>query len=150
MSRLLTHPWLLFELRVVLGGLFVYAGVIKFFEPTAFTDNIASYQLLPASLINLVAIALPPLEIIIGALLIAGTHTRLAAFATAVLCVAFLVALIQALARGINVDCGCFGSGEPSTVQTLLTVVRDIILLTAAAWLYSGAFHHRSEARQHA
>ncbi|MEM1060011.1 MAG: MauE/DoxX family redox-associated membrane protein [Verrucomicrobiota bacterium] len=136
MKRALSHPHMLLALRLVIGGLFVYAGGLKFLHPVAFADSIATYQLLPEALLHPVALLLPPLEIIAGAMLISGYRKRLATFTLVLLCLVFLVALGQGWARGLEIDCGCFGSESSSEQAALWAIGRDILFLLGLGWLY--------------
>lgn len=136
MTGILNHRLLLFALRVIIGGIFVYAGAAKFSDPQAFADSIATFKLLPPQIINILALSLPPFEIIIGIALLIGVQTRATSFALIVLTLIFAFALIQALARGLLVDCGCFGSGEPSIMKTVMSLARDFLLLFGCIWIY--------------
>lgn len=126
--------WLL---RLGLGGLFVYAGVIKMLDPSGFATEVTNYHFFP-SLAPYLAVMLPPAEIVAGAGLIVlpAVWRRAAALATALLCAMFTVAVAQAVARHINVDCGCFGAGASGPV-TGLTVARDVALLGAALAIFA-------------
>ncbi|MDF3059318.1 MAG: Methylamine utilization protein [Rariglobus sp.] len=128
--------WLVRLAGWCLGGVFVYAGVLKVTDPWAFADSVASFRLLPAVLINPVALILPVLEIILGVALIAGVKRSVGAGMLGVLCVLFAAALGQALVRGIEVDCGCFGGGAPSTARTVWALLRDIGLGLLAWWVW--------------
>jgi len=134
MKALFSNRWLLLVMRLVLGGVFLYAGILKMQSPQAFADSIAEFQLLPTAFINPLAISLPVFEMIVGIMLITGFERGLAAFSVLILTAIFAVALISALARGLQVDCGCFGSGEPSLLKTWLWLGRDI-LLGVMAWI---------------
>lgn len=142
MKRFIFNRWFLFALRVILGAIFTYAGITKIQEPLNFADSIASFQMLPSQFINIFALALPPFEIIVGLMLITGWKVRLATFATLALSVIFAIALGQALVRGLEVDCGCFGSGEPSVLKTWASLGRDILLIAASLLLY-GVYSRR-------
>ena len=96
--------------RLVLGGLFVYAGAVKVLEPLAFAQNVRNYQLVGQSLSFVAAIILPWLEILAGLALILGVWTRGAALVVTGLLVFFIVLTAVTMARGLDVDCGCFGS----------------------------------------
>ncbi len=128
------RPLLFWALRLGLGALFVYTGVIKLADPTAFALEIHNYQLFPA-LAPLLAGSLPAVELAIGAALLAGPRPwlRAGALACAALMVVFTVAVGSAVARGINISCGCFGAG--SGPVTMATVLRDVVLLAASAAL---------------
>ena len=128
-------------LRVLLGGVLVYAGVLKMGSPQLFADSIASFRLLPGFLINPVALGLPVLEILIGLTLLSGRWQRPGAFCALVLCLGFLFALGSAAARGLTVNCGCFGNDPLSGNSHLPTAIaRDLALLGAAAFLYVAAW----------
>jgi uncharacterized membrane protein YphA (DoxX/SURF4 family) len=95
--------------RLVLGGLFVYAGAAKALEPLDFAQNIRNYQLVGQSLSFMAALVLPWLEILAGACLVAGIWKRGAALVISVLLVFFIVLTAVTMVRGLDVDCGCFG-----------------------------------------
>jgi uncharacterized membrane protein YphA (DoxX/SURF4 family) len=120
--------------RWALAALFLYAGIMKMSDPSAFGSAIAHFKILPAGLVNLVALGLPPFEILSALLLLVGPWKRLGAFNLLILCVIFLAALVSAAARGIELNCSCFGSaqGEPLGVA----IARDIVLLAVAAVVY--------------
>jgi len=136
MRRCLENRWFLLLLRVVLGGLFLYAGITKIGNPQAFADSIATFKILPAHFISIIALGLPPLEVLLGFMLIVGWKARTASLGITALAIVFGVILGQAIARGLSVDCGCFGSGEPSAVKTWLSLGRAGLLFLAGAWLY--------------
>jgi uncharacterized membrane protein YphA (DoxX/SURF4 family) len=107
---MLRNKGVLLALRLVLGGLFVYAGAVKVLEPLDFAQNIRNYQLVGQSLSFVAAIVLPWLEILAGLALILGVWTRSAALVVTGLLVFFVVLTAVTMARGLDVDCGCFGS----------------------------------------
>jgi len=136
--KFLENCWFLLVLRMVLGIVFLYAGTMKVLNPQAFADSIATFKLLPAQFINVVAFGLPPLEILLGLMLVSGWKSRAAALTVACLSIVFCIALGQALIRGLVVDCGCFGSGEPSALKMWISFGRAF-LICAAASLFFGA-----------
>jgi putative oxidoreductase len=136
MNSLLFNRWIFLGLRLILGGVFLYAGFLKMREPLAFADSIASFRILPNPLINLLALGLPPLEMIVGGMLLVGWRIRLASFAVLLLSLTFAIALGQALVRGLEVDCGCFGPGKPSLEKNLFSLGRDFLLIVGSAWTY--------------
>jgi len=146
MRKILSNRWFLLVLRVVLGAVFVTAGVLKMGHPLEFADSIATFQLLPPQLINLVALALPPFEIIVGGLLIFGVLQRQAAFSLLVLTGVFMLFLFQAAIRGLVVDCGCFGSGEPSAWSAWISMGRNLLLALGCALVLRGARRASEEA----
>ena len=94
--------------------------------------------MLPISIANLLGLILPPIEIVIGALLILGALTRVMAALGGFTMVIFIIAIAQAWARGLNIDCGCFGGGgavEPGQTKYLQEILRDAGLAFLAAYL---------------
>jgi len=121
-------------LRLALGGAFVVAGTLKFLQPATFAADIGNYRLLPHEAINLLAITLPWIEVVAGILLALGVWRRASAAVIAVMLMIFLVAIGQALARGLDVRCGCFGTVEARKVSGL-ALGQDTALLAVAVWL---------------
>ncbi|MFO0761665.1 MAG: MauE/DoxX family redox-associated membrane protein [Byssovorax sp.] len=122
-------------LRLGLGALFVYAGAMKLGTPADFATEIANYHL-GNELAPLMAVTMPTVEIVLGLGLIAGTRpwARAAALGAAALLAVFTVAVTTVVARGINVDCGCFGGN--SGPVTMVTVLRDVVLFLCAAAIF--------------
>lgn len=128
-------------LRVLLGLLFVGAGLTKLVPPDnrlLFEMSVSAHGLLPAAAVVWVGWALPLFEIALGALLVAGWRPRLVAPVTAALLAVFMSVNTTAYFTGIQADCGCFGFGEPISVWTLartLTLFLVAVAITAGAWL---------------
>jgi len=125
--------------RVVLGGVFLVAGLLKLPEPAANVRAVRAYRLLPESVVAVVGHGLPILEILLGACLILGLVTRVAAVVSAVLLTAFVVGIGSAWARGLSIECGCFGGGAGPSANASAAypweIARDVGLLLAAGWL---------------
>jgi uncharacterized membrane protein YphA (DoxX/SURF4 family) len=122
----------------VLGGVFVVAGVLKAVDPPSSVAAVGAYQLLPASLATIVGWGLPFAEIALGLLLLAGIATRAVAAVAGLLLVIFIAGVVSAAARGLSIDCGCFGGGgqvDPGETAYGTELVRDVGLLLVAAWL---------------
>ncbi len=126
-----TRQRVLWLLGAALGGVFLVAGLYKIVAPAAFAQEIANYRFLP-ELAPYLAGVLPGIEIVLGLALIAAPlpWRRAAALAATGVMLAFTVAVMQALARGIDIACGCFGQGSASISG--LTVLRNVTLLIAA------------------
>ena len=116
-------------LRVVLGALFLWAAATKLPDMAAFAQDVANYRVLPAVLVPWAAAAVVGIEAVCGIALITGILARPAAVLTAILLLAFTAFLAQALLRGIDLRCGCFGGDEPASWWT---VARDLVMLAAA------------------
>jgi uncharacterized membrane protein YphA (DoxX/SURF4 family) len=123
--------WFAVPIRWYLGVLFVGACLHKIAEPASFALDIATYDMLPLAAINPAAIVLPWIELIAGCMLIAGWRTRAASILVGVMVVVFLTALCIALARGLDMSCGCFASqGAEEDPISRLTVLRDVVWLS--------------------
>jgi uncharacterized membrane protein YphA (DoxX/SURF4 family) len=125
-------------LRLLLGGVFLYAGIAKVRDPQDFADAVASFRLLPADVINPFALGLPPYEILLGAWLLSGWRLRTAAFGASATMLVFLAALALAKIRGLTVNCGCFGGGG-APGNSGLALARDVGLALAALALYASS-----------
>ncbi|MDO3377351.1 MauE/DoxX family redox-associated membrane protein [Geoalkalibacter halelectricus] len=122
--------------RLSLGGIFVYAGWIKAVDVTAFAGSVANYQILPYSWNFLVAATLPYVEILAGVLLLLNQRVRPAALVIGGLNLVFIIVLATVIARGLDIDCGCFNPGGEGTTTAFEALVRDlgIMVLVVATW----------------
>ncbi len=129
MSRHLSPMELLvLACRLVLGGVFIFASLDKLQNPEGFAQAIHNYRILPPALLHLAAHYLPVLEALTGALLILGVWRRGAALLTAGMTVVFIAAIATALARGLDISCGCFHTDGGHGVGLSL-LLRDVGLL---------------------
>ena len=124
--------------RLLLGGLFLYAGMMKAQDVTAFAGNIANYKILPYAWNFLVAAILPYVEILAGVLLLANTRVRPAALLLGLLTGVFMLALATAMARGLDIDCGCFQSTGRTSPLTALGRDIGILLLVVVTFRLRG------------
>jgi putative oxidoreductase len=120
--------------RVLLGALFLAAGIFKGRDVTTFAGEIAAYRLLPYALNYLLAATLPYVEVLAGGLLLLGRNVRGAALLTALLTVVFLGAILSAMLRGLEIDCGCFGGA--AVLPLWVALVRDVGILVLAHFTY--------------
>lgn len=123
---------LLFILRLILGVVFILAGVDKVFHPAVFAVSVDKYQLLPPALVPITAVALPWVELLAGIALVAGIGVEGAALVTFVLLAVFLAGMGINLARGRELDCGCFGFLLPNEGVGPWSLLRDGTLLVIA------------------
>ncbi len=124
--------------RLGLAAVFLVSGVLKAIDPDATYVAVRAYDLLPKLGVALVAGVLPWLEIVIGLLLLAGIATRAVAVVSAVLLLGFMAGVAQARARGLSIDCGCFGGGgavDPGQTTYGRELLRDAGFLLLAGWL---------------
>ena len=131
------QQWVTLAARLILGVVLLIAGALKLPYLDASIQSVRLYQLLPWEVTSLVGTALPIFEVVIGLLLITGTFTRISAIAGSVLMLAFIIGIASVWARGISIDCGCFGGGgeiEASKTQYPLEILRDTGLLLTVVW----------------
>ncbi|WP_073458292.1 MauE/DoxX family redox-associated membrane protein [Pseudonocardia thermophila] len=124
--------------RFGLAAVWLVSGAIKAADAGQTYVAVRAYDVLPLSLVGPVAAVLPWLELALGLLLLAGLGVRLAAIVSAALLVAFMAGIVQAWARGLAIDCGCFGGGgpvDPDATAYGAELLRDTGFLVLAGWL---------------
>jgi uncharacterized membrane protein YphA (DoxX/SURF4 family) len=132
------QPWFGLLARLTLGGVLFAAGYLKVGKADESQMAVRAYEMLPISIANMLGLILPFVEVVIGALLILGALTRAMAALGGFTMVVFIIAIAQAWARGLNIDCGCFGGGgavEPGQTKYLQEILRDTGLAFLAAYL---------------
>ncbi len=124
-------------IRIVLGVVFLYASMDKIIHPAAFAETLFHYQVFPNLLVNLTAIVLPWLEAVLGLSLISGILLAGAVFLSNILLSLFLVLLLSAVLRGLDIDCGCFVTSQASEngVSMGWYALRDGVFLALALYL---------------
>lgn len=130
--------WISTLVRVGLGGVLLVAGGLKVTEPVQAAQAVQAYQILPPRAGELVGYVLPLLEVAMGIALILGVATRLMALLSGALMTAFVIGVVSAWARGLSIDCGCFGGGgqvPEGEANYLPVVLRDLGFAAMAAWL---------------
>jgi uncharacterized membrane protein YphA (DoxX/SURF4 family) len=136
-------PWIGLAVRLVAAGIWLVAGVAKALDFTAFQSQIAGYDVLPSGLVTPVGYLLPLGEMVLGCYLLVGALVRPAAIVSAVLMVVFIAAQAQAWARGLVIDCGCFGTADLQRVGAG-TILRDVALAIPSAILVAWPARHLS------
>jgi uncharacterized membrane protein YphA (DoxX/SURF4 family) len=141
-KRYLTHPWLTIRVQLALGAIFVIAAIPKIADPPSFAHMIYNYRLVPASLINISALAMPWIELLAGLALILGVWKAAARNVTGILLAVFIIAISINLARDNAIDCGCFNvadrgkTHEQRIFDMKVDVVRDLGMLLMVAQLW--------------
>ncbi|MEU0932169.1 MauE/DoxX family redox-associated membrane protein [Embleya sp. NPDC005971] len=131
-------PWIGLAARLGLAFVWAYAGWEKALDPDQAAYAVRGYDVLPDGLVEPVGYALPYLELGLALLLVVGIGTRLVASLSALLLIVFIAGIAQAWARGLAIDCGCFGGGgpvEPDKTAYLEEILRDCGFLLLAIWL---------------
>ncbi|UCH65273.1 MAG: DoxX family membrane protein [Ignavibacterium sp.] len=143
MLKSLNNKYLLLLLRVVLGIIFIYAAIEKISDPAGFSNSINNYKLLPLSLVNIAAITLPWIELSSGLLLLFGIYVKENSAIIAVLLIVFFVVIAISLARGLDIDCGCFGTSNGAKVsliklgENIVMIVMGYLLMRFGSELFS-------------
>src|SRR3989440_7854300 len=123
-------------LDVIVGGIFVYAGVLKILDPVQFANDIDNYKSLPWFVSVRLAFYLPWLEILCGLALVSRLLYRGGLSILTALIAVFIGATIAAKARGLDITCGCFGHASKNwNFSTHL--VLNLLILLAAVVLFS-------------
>lgn len=121
-------------LRLLVGGAFMYAGVLKIADPAKFALDVGNYRLVPHEWTHLVAILFPWIEVAAGLFVLAGIWLRAAALVSTMLTGLFFFVIVSALARGLNIECGCFGT-MGGHYAGLVQLALDATLFALAALL---------------
>jgi len=149
--------------RLVLGGIFIYAGYSKIFLPiihphppvgvalSFFALQVDSYQLLPPWGVKFVAHTLPFAEVVLGLLLLIGWRLRIWAAIVTLIMLGFFAAVVRSYALGLQINCGCFANPEPLTIKTVLrdgSLAALALLMTVFTFLEDRQPHPWSPANQ--
>lgn len=133
-SGALSIAWRL-ACRLVPAGLLLWAGVAKALDRQGSILAVDAYEVLPEMLVRPVATVLPWVEIGVAALLVLGLFVRFAGVSTAALAAVFIAGMAQAKARGLAIDCGCFGGGGPGEGVSWWDIARDVPILLTGLYL---------------
>jgi len=130
--------WISTVVRIALAGVLFWSGGAKVSEPQQAVMAVQAYQLLPVSVGEFVGYALPLFELALAVALLLGVATRITAIVTAGLMLAFVIGVSSAWARGLSIDCGCFGGGgavPEGEANYLPVLLRDLGFTLMAGWL---------------
>ena len=136
MRRVIDNDQLTMLSRLLIGGMYIVASYYKIVEPASFAKSIWQYHLVLGSLINLMVLILPWLEILIGLAIIVGLSYRGAVLWANLLLVVFIVALASTIVRGIDIDCGCFKAGQSATGPAWQALLFDLVAILFSLQLW--------------
>ena len=122
--------------RLIVGGVWIVAGLLKLPDPAGSVRAVRAYDLLPEAVVPTVGHALPAVEVVVGLALVVGLLTRGMAVVSAALLVAFVVGIASAWARGLQIECGCFGDGgyaADASAAYPWEIARDLALVALSA-----------------
>lgn len=135
MKNIIFNKYFLFTARIFLGTIFIFSGIEKISDPHLFAESISNYRIFTDILANLSAVILPWLELASGLLLFFGLRTKENSSLILFLLIIFNVLILSAMARGLDIDCGCFGTaraqkaGLQKIIENLILIILGIPLL---------------------
>ncbi|MFQ6098267.1 MAG: MauE/DoxX family redox-associated membrane protein [Armatimonadota bacterium] len=151
MRRLLARPAITIRCQVILGALFIWAGAAKVGDPEAFACAVFRYQLplLSPAVARGLAMSLPWVELIVGLSLVFGVLARSGALVAAVLLLTFIGVEGAAVARGLDIACGCF-SPNGETQVGWATILRNVgmLLLALQVLAFAGPVREHERGRR--
>ncbi|MBN1300297.1 MAG: DoxX family membrane protein [Melioribacteraceae bacterium] len=135
MNKILSDRYFLLCIRIVVGFVFIFAGIEKISSPEHFAVSIENYRVFPDFTINIIAIYIPWLELLTGILLIFGIAVKENASIVSALLAIFILLVFSAVVRGLDIECGCFGTSDGQKVG-LLKIAENLFLFVAGIIIY--------------
>jgi len=148
MGRILGNRQILMILRLAVAAAFIVASWEKIIYPDAFASIVEGYKILPVAVVPLVAVWLAWTELIAGAVLLAGVWTRGVGLLLSFLMLVFIAGLVQAMARGIDIQCGCFSMDPEAAARSWASLWQEFLLLAACLWLWIGHWKEPAGSRE--
>ncbi len=133
--KILSNKYLIIFSQILLGAIFIFAGLEKIKNPELFAIEIENYRLFPIALINIIAITLPFLELFTGILLLFGVFPKENAFVITLLLAIFTLMVLIAIIRGLDINCGCFGTAHAEKVGAV-KIIQNVILIFIGTIIY--------------
>lgn len=128
MKNMLLNKYTFLISRLIIALVFIFASASKLSNPEEFAVAISNYKVLPLFSINIIAITLPWIEFVIGLFLLFGISVRESAIVSSILMLVFIFMVGLALIRGLDINCGCFGTFEAQQVG-ITKLLENVILL---------------------
>lgn len=131
-------PWVSLIIRLVLAGVFLFAGLPKLGNLKLSQYATRAYEIFPYQVADVIGVVQPIVEVALGVLLLLGLFVRPMAILSSVMLVVFIAGIASAWARGLAIDCGCFSKGgavDPSETAYPWEIARDVLFLILAGLL---------------
>ena len=129
-----------FVIRILMGGIFLIAGLAKIADPVRFMLTLREFDVFPRVIVPFLAVYLPWLELLLGLSLVLGLLYRTSALMLAFLNFLFMLAILAVISRGIVVDCGCFGLFADALklpdMADYKTVIRNVLFTSLCVYLF--------------
>lgn len=126
-------------IRILLGMIFLYASLDKIFSPANFAEVIYHYKVLPLAMINIFAIIIPWAEFGIGVMLLLDNWSDVASFSLVILTNIFMILILIAMARGLNIECGCFSLDSHNSFVGWKRIFEDILIVSGGIFIFIDA-----------
>jgi len=139
MKKILNNNYFLFLIRFFIGFVFIYAAVEKINDPGNFALSIHNYKLFPLFTVNILAIFLPWIELTAGMLLVFGISVKESSFLIGAFLIIFIFVVSISLIRGLDINCGCFGTAGGSKIGIQKILENTFLLLLSFILFYSGS-----------
>jgi putative oxidoreductase len=139
LRKMIRNKYILIAFYLIMGGVFIWAGVSKIIDPLEFAQSIANYRVFPQGISFFLALVLPWIEVICGVFLILGIFRSASALLLSGLLVAFLILVIVTIIRGIDIDCGCFGNLSRKVDYGLILMDSVLLFFSLNIFFYSQA-----------
>ncbi len=133
--KVFNNKYLIFVLRFFIGFIFVYSGIEKISNPSAFSEAILNYKIINLEISNMVSIVLPWFELLVGVLFIFKINVKENIVIIGILLLTFNLLIAIAILRGLNIDCGCFGTSYGVKVG-ILKLAENFGLFLICCYLY--------------
>lgn len=135
MMNFLSNKYLILTFRILIAFIFIFSGIEKIAAPEKFAEAITNYKLFPIFSVNLIAILIPWLELFVGVILLFGFWVKENSVIINVLLLFFTIIVAIAMFRGLDINCGCFGTKYAQKVG-LLKIGENILLIVFTYLLY--------------
>jgi len=145
MKKMTIYSALAVAVRIILGFLFIYTSLDKILDPPKFAAVIYNYRILPVELINICAIVVPWIEALIGVTLLLGIWVESSALLLSGITAVFIILIISAIVRGLNIECGCFSLDAEGSLVSWKRVIEDVFILVGGIYLL--VYHRDSVTR---
>ncbi len=133
--KAIRNKYIVWVAQAFIGFIFIYAGIEKIADPAGFSNSIANYKLLPNFAINFFAVTIPWIELVVGILLIFDFYVKENAIIFSSLILIFTLMVFISILRGLNIDCGCFGTSDGQTVG-IVKILENLGLLILGIYVY--------------
>lgn len=135
MKSIFSNKYSILAIRIFIAFIFIFSGAEKIANPSAFSDSITNYKIFPLFSVNFIAIFIPWLELITGVLLLFGIWIKENALIINTLLCIFILLVAIAVFRGLDINCGCFGTKYAQKVG-FLKIGENILLMFVTYLLY--------------